>query len=67
MLSRLRPGTSTELRRTGYDKTLKLRLNVKNSRSRRAFEVATGKAVIREITKSQQEKEGHGNRNLVAA
>ena len=50
MLLRLRPGTSTELRRTCYDKTLRLRLNVKNSRSWRAFEVATGKAVIREIT-----------------
>ena len=32
---------------------LRLRLNVKNSRSRRAFEVATGKAVIREIIWSQ--------------
>ena len=50
MLLRLRPGTSIELRRTCYDKTLRLRLNVKNSRSWHAFEVATGKAVIREIT-----------------
>ena len=50
MLIRLRPGTSTELRRTCYDKMLRLRLKVKNLRSRLAFEVATRKAVIREIT-----------------
>ena len=49
MLLKLRLGTSTELRRTCCDKTLRLRLNVKNSRSRLAFEVATGKIVIREI------------------
>ena len=50
MLLRLQPRTSTELRIQGYDKMLRLRLNVKNSRAQLAFEVVTRKAVIREIT-----------------